>query len=174
MIEEQWCKIPGFDERYEVSNCGRVRSWINQAGGLRIEPFCMKPYLSKTGYHVLHLRTNGKTIEGKLHRLVMLAFVGPSSLVVNHKDGNKLNNSLGNLEYVTRQENTHHAIYTLGVKRGHRPRRTNEEQDGQIRTLVAGGVSQQEIARRFGLSGTLVSKIVNGRICKVIPSMKKE
>lgn len=175
MPEEQWRKIPGFDGRYEVSDHGRVRSWINQAGRLRAEPFYMKPYLSKDGYHALHFRVNKKTIEGKLHRLVMLAFAGPSSLEVNHKDGDKLNNSLDNLEYVNRQENVHHAIYKLGVKRGHRPRKTNKAQDRQIRTLVANGVPRHEIALHFGISRTLVSRIANGgRIRKVISSVQEK
>ena len=73
----------------------------------------MKPNKDKNGYLLINLRlTKGVRTVHKIHRLVMEHFVGPSELTVNHKDGDKQNNDLSNLEYLTIKENTIHAYET--------------------------------------------------------------
>ena len=65
---------------------------------------------NNNGYYRITLRTaNKKSKKYAVHRLVMATFVHDSDLEVNHKDGNKINNKLSNLEYVTGDENKHHA-----------------------------------------------------------------
>lgn len=73
------------------------------------------------GYKYIALKKPGeKSIKFLLHRLVMLTFVGepPSKMQVNHKDGDKANNHLSNLEYCTPLQNIRHCIDVLGKKRG--------------------------------------------------------
>ena len=94
---EIWKKIEGFED-YEVSNLGRVKS-------IRCT---LKHCVGKNGYASVNLQENTKTI----HRLVASAFIPnpENKRCVNHIDGNKKNNNVENLQWVTHKENTTHAI----------------------------------------------------------------
>ena len=81
----------------------------------------MKPSLSPGGYYSTSIRMNGKTICVPIHSAVAKTFLGDKTidgLVVNHIDGDKTNNKLENLEWVTIQENTQHAVNTMGMNVG--------------------------------------------------------
>lgn len=110
-MKEIWKPIPNYENIYEASNFGRIRSVnrIDTNGRKRIGKI-LKPKIERTGYLRVALFNGGKRKEYKVHRLVMLAFVGecPYGLQVNHKDENKRNNMLANLEYVTPKENTNY------------------------------------------------------------------
>ena len=82
-----------YKDTHLVYNDGRVYSLISNK--------FLKFDYSNSGY--ARIKLNGKSV--RVHRLVMELFKGPSDLTVDHIDGNKLNNSLDNLEYVTREEN---------------------------------------------------------------------
>ena len=75
---------------------------------------------SKRGWVRCHLWLNKVRKTIGLHRVVAMAFIGKSDLTVNHKDGNKENNNINNLEYMTRKEQNKHRSYVL--KRGNRKR----------------------------------------------------
>ncbi|MEC5149167.1 HNH endonuclease [Cryobacterium sp. GrIS_2_6] len=97
---ENWLPIPDFPG-YEVSDLGRVRSFMRSA------PIIMRQQFTSTGGygHVgLH---NGTSHTRKVHSLVLLAFVGPlpKGMVRRHLDGNVRNNALSNLRYGTQSEN---------------------------------------------------------------------
>lgn len=92
---------------YYASNFGRVISTSRVVTGK-----LLKATRSTHGYLYHNLKPNKKKF---VHRLVMEAFHGPSKLDVNHKDGNKENNNLENLEYVTKSQNLKHAHKT-GLK----------------------------------------------------------
>lgn len=100
---EEWIKIKGF-ENYEISNFGRVRSL--KFGRERI----LKGVINSSGYYQVTLCANGKKSIKTIHQLVAIAFLNHTpngmSLVINHKDFNKLNNSVYNLEITTNRENT--------------------------------------------------------------------
>jgi len=107
---EEWKPIRGFTG-YEVSNFGRVRSF-QKRGSCKIipeKPRVLAERLKSNGYVALCLMNKKTRKYLHVHRLVMEAFVGKSPLTVNHKDGNKLNNHLSNLEYATRKQNSIHA-----------------------------------------------------------------
>lgn len=109
---EIWKAVVGYEDRYEVSNKGRVKSLVKGYPMLRKTPV-HKPL----GYCYLGLTDeNAKTKTVYAHRLVAEAFIpNPLNLEeVNHKDGVKTNNDLSNLEWVTHQQNIHHAIHVLG------------------------------------------------------------
>lgn len=91
---EVWKVIPGY-ENYQVSNLGRVK------GPLKI----LTPNLRKSGYVYMNLTVGGKNISKVLHRLVLLSFVGPSNLDVDHINGDKEDNRLCNLRYISAREN---------------------------------------------------------------------
>lgn len=112
---EVWKAIEGTDGRYEVSNTGKVRSLSYGNTG---KPKELKPW-NNGGYDRVNLQAGGKKTNFLVHRLVATAFLpNPENKPeVNHKDGDKHNNSCDNLEWSTRKENLHHAD-TTGLRDG--------------------------------------------------------
>ena len=99
-MKEIWRDGKGYEGKYQVSNMGRVWSIKGQK--------YLKGTIAKSGYVYVHLTAkNGKAVKERLHRLVAIAFLeNPNNLpAVNHKDENKLNNSLDNLEWCSHQYN---------------------------------------------------------------------
>lgn len=104
--------IEGYDQKYLVASDGKIFSYKN---GKKIE---RKLVVEKQGYLKVCLYKNNKPTQIKVHRLVAIAFI-PNPLnkkCVNHKDGNKKNNRVENLEWVTHGENKHHSFVFLGEK----------------------------------------------------------
>lgn len=113
-MKEIWKDIQGYEGLYQVSNLGNVMSWINNRQHKRKQGLMLKPRVSKHGYYYVNIYKNGERKTIKNHRLVAETFIPnlESKPEVNHKDGNKLNNCVDNLEWVTSQENIIHGINT--------------------------------------------------------------
>lgn len=115
-----------YGKYYEISNYGRVRSkeriiWNSRGNGFyqHIKQKILKPYDANNGegYITVRLYKDGKKTSKAVHLLVYMTFVGdiPEGMTINHKDGNKKNPRLDNLELVTYSENIKHAINVLHV-----------------------------------------------------------
>lgn len=164
---ENWKKVVGFEGRYEVSDMGRVRSLNERA--IRIwgidGELIITANRNQDGYLHIPMRDGAHRHCRTIHSLVMAAFVGPrpSNGQCNHKDGNKSNNHLSNLEWVTPTQNMRHSVDVLGQRRGsrHVNAKLTEAKVVEIRSLCAAGIRQKEIARRFGVSNGLVSMLKN-------------
>ena len=109
MLEnKEICKdIKGYEGKYQVSNLGRVWSIKNQK--------YLKYWVNRCGYHLVGLMSkNGKQKHEQIHRLVALAFIeNPNNYPqVNHKDENKGNNCVENLEWVTAKQNCNYGTRT--------------------------------------------------------------
>lgn len=100
MTEEIWKDIIGFEGLYKVSNLGNVFSIRNNIN--------LKKCFDKDKYHQVTLTVNGKSKSKRVHRLVIEAFEGKSSLHVDHINGVKTDNRLSNLRYVTPRINNMH------------------------------------------------------------------
>lgn len=111
---EIWKPIEGTNGTYEVSNTGKVRSNNYLGHGKQQELSLTKDH---KGYFRVRIYKEGSRKTLKVHREVALAFIpNPERKPeVNHKDGNKENNHVGNLEWSTPSENTTHA-YDSGLK----------------------------------------------------------
>ena len=108
--------VKGYEEYYEISDTGIIKSkdrvCIDSLGRKRFRKGAiLKPDIAQNGYYRVTLAKNGIRKQVYVHRLMATHFIeNPNNLPqVNHKDGNKLNNSLNNLEWCTVQENVIHA-----------------------------------------------------------------
>lgn len=107
--EEEWRDILGFEELYQVSNFGNVRTVKNGEAE-------MSQQENRNGYMTVHLRNKGVERRAMVHRLVAEAFIpNPDGLRdVNHKNGNKSDNRVENLEWVSHSDNMTHSFRELG------------------------------------------------------------
>lgn len=107
-MQEIWKDIPNYEGMYQVSNLGNVRSlhWNHSNVIKNLKPF------NNGGYLRVAFNTKNAHAKFLVHRLVAIAFIpNPENKEeVNHIDGDKTNNCVNNLEWVTRKENIHHAI----------------------------------------------------------------
>ena len=153
---ERWVPVPGFDGQYEVSDRGRVRR------PARLLALSNAP----GGYRRVTLSRGNKGYGFLLHRLVMLAFVGPCppDHEVDHRDADKTNNRLANLEYVTRPENLQRSMPRRRATqvRGERAGRAKltAADVRELRRLAAAGVGYRALARRYGLAYPTARNIV--------------
>jgi len=159
---EIWNPIPNYEEHYLASNFGNIKRIKPSTGAVcgRI----LKPYFNKkVGYQYITLTKNCVQNDFRLHKLIIASFKGLSDLQVNHIDGNKLNNNLDNLEYVTASQNLYHATRVLNKrsKENHWNSRLTKSDVETIRTLYKTGITQQKIADQFKINRSYVSEIVN-------------
>ena len=117
---ELWKPVAGFEDRYQVSNLGNVRS-IQTNHGKYQEKLLKQNRTSTSDYAYVKLTVKDKTTQHSVHRLVAKAFIpNPENKpTVNHIDGNKLNNNACNLEWNTYSENLKHA-HSTGLKKASR------------------------------------------------------
>lgn len=155
--------IPNYDN-YLINENGTV---VNTNTGKIIVSS-----LKHNGYMRIGLCKNGKQTGHMVHRLVMLVFVGPipEGAQVNHIDGNKTNNSISNLEYVTPQQNMDHASKNLLLPIG--ARNCNAKlTDRDILDIRKLSHSQNscEIARRYDMNQATIYDIITGKTWKHVP-----
>ena len=157
--------IPGCPD-YFITKRGGV--WSEKYG----DPRPMKLLENADGYLWLSLRLNGNNKTCLLHRLLGLTFIeNPEALPeINHKDLNKLNNDLTNLEWVSHEENIVHARKEYGSAKSkmRKPRRQklNDEMVREIRDRHAEGESQGQLSKEFDYPQGTISRIVNNDIWK--------
>jgi hypothetical protein len=124
-MHEEWRDVVGYEDFYQVSSLGRVRSVarvVDRQGptgpALYVNEMMRKAHTTPKGYQRIQLRKESKPRNHLVHVLVAEAFIGPrptEAHEVNHKDGFKSNNRHGNLEWATPSENQKHA-YETGLK----------------------------------------------------------
>ena len=170
-MQEEWRGVVGYEDYYEISNKGRLRNTNTKR--LR------KLFVNKNGYHVCSVSLGSRSIKPcwKIHRLVASAFKENSENkpLVNHVDGNKLNNHVTNLEWVTYSENSKHAVETGLVNIIKGEDHTSSKLTNEIVEFVKDNYkpySEKFGARAFGrmfnVSHSVISDIINNKTWKHI------
>ena len=164
--EQEWRPALTRCGRFEVSRDGRVRNRFNQ------KELTLTLLNGYPGFATRKTR-KGRAYAYKAHRLVAFAFLGPKPSprhVVNHKDGDKLNNHADNLEWVTPAQNVRHA-FRLGLQE---PLRGEAQRGAKLTNEIVRAIRRnyrpghstfgcRALAARYGVHHSVVSKVVNGK-----------
>lgn len=175
MSNETWKDIEGYEGIYQVSDMGRIKSMArekrNKWGTFMVGEMIMKPIIDRNGYRTIRLAKEGKQKAAFIHRLVLSAFVRSPGVGddCNHKDGDKGNNSLSNLEWVSRSQNVAHAerfglAYHPTGEGSHNAKFTNEQVE-RIRGEYEFGVRGKGtcvLAKKYGVSTRTMRRILLG------------
>lgn len=170
---EKWIEIKGNREIYLVSNYGYVKTKTRiGARGAIIKGHDLKTHENSNGYLRVSMNLTGKSKEYLVHRLVAESFIPNSEnkKFVNHKDGNKANNHVDNLEWCTRSENEKHA-WKIGLKKDtatkgelHGMHKLTQRQVDYIRKNhkpYDKMFGSKSLAKKFNVSPQTITNIVN-------------
>lgn len=156
---ENWKAIAGYESRYEVSTGGKVRCLnFNHTGKPRI----LKLRKRRDGYLLVDLCKDGNRKSTYVHRLVAEAFIpNPQNLdTVNHRDEDKTNNNVSNLEWMTLLDNNRYGTHD---KRVAEARSKQVKQLDKRGNLLATYPSMREAERRTGIAASHIAKCCLGR-----------
>lgn len=159
---EQWTALFLYEKRYLISNYGRIK---------KINGTVVIPSILRDGYMGVNLtKANARRKKWRLHRLVALSFIPNPTFkkYVNHKDGDKLNNLVSNLEWCTAKENDMHAR-RLGLKKwagynAQNPKLTRR----QVLYIRKSSLSQRVLAKKFDVSHPTIGDIKRGTTWKKV------
>lgn len=128
-MEEIWKDVKNYEGAYMVSNLGRIKSLPRKGTKGNI----LNPSRNNKGYCTVELTFKGKNRSTFVHRVVAENFIPNLKNLpeVNHIDGNKLNNNVENLEWVTKGQNQIHA-YKTGLRKTTEKQRENSRKNIQI------------------------------------------
>lgn len=143
--------VKGYEGLYAVTSCGKVWSYISQK--------FLSPRITHAGYYEVHLRKQGESKQFRVHRLVAEAYIDnpENKPEVNHKDENKLNNCINNLEWFTSKEN---------VNYGTRSQRVSQKKSKSIYCTELNRIfsSMTEAQNKTGINRGLISRCCNGKL----------
>lgn len=124
---EEWKDVIGYEGKYQVTATGRIRTLNFKGTGLTKELF---PIKNRWGYLTIQLYKDGRYHHYGIHRLVALAFIpNPDNLPqVNHKDEDKTNNNVDNLEWCTAKYNSNYGTKNQRVNETKRKNKLKREQ----------------------------------------------
>lgn len=157
---EKWEDIKNFEGLYQISNLGRIKSLRRTVDTTKykkiVEEKEMKQFIGTNGYMITTLSKNGKKYPIMVHRLVAETFISnPQNLPqVNHKDEDKTNNNVENLEWCDRKYNCRY---------GTRNERVGEKQSKTVfmydisNNLLAEFKSTVEASKKLGLTQATIS-----------------
>lgn len=172
MTQEIWKKVPEWEDLYEVSNLGRVRSFdrkmLSKSKYWRIlKGKVLKIAQHYDGYCVVRLCRHPIQKDYFIHRLVAKAFLPNSENLkeVNHRNGLRNDNRLENLEWISPLQNVHYSRDIL--REGRPPGATLTVADvREILRLSKEGLSAREIAERFNVHAASIRRIKRGATWK--------
>lgn len=178
-MTEKWKAIPGYAGAYEVSDMGRVRSYLGR-GVVRPRPGhpprIMPQRLNSNGYMRVYLKDQ----KCLVHRLVMCSFVGHSDLEVNHKNADRTDNRLANLEYMTLRDNRRYPYDVLGKEQkggtkgeGAANAKLTESDVICIRSRYKSGETVDVLHEEYNIARSTCIRVINGKAWKHVPGAIK-
>lgn len=150
---EEW-KVYSKCDKYLISTSGRIKSLYTN----RI----LKLVLGSNGYYQVCLRINKKSHNRSVHRLIAEMFIPnlENKRTVNHKDGNKLNNNVNNLEWNTDSENTIHAINNnLRFSKKGLEHHNVKLTENDVINIFKSRLSESKLSKIYNVSGSQIGKI---------------
>jgi hypothetical protein len=170
----------GYEGLYEISDTGKVYSLLFTNGQVknkkRVPPLLLKAHKTFCNYYIVGLSKNGRAKSRTVHSLVLETFVGPrpKGHAGAHVDGNKENNHLSNLKWVSYKENEGHkkahGTYLYGVK--HHGAKLNDEKVRYI--LDNKNIDRKILSKKYGVDKTLITRIRKGLAWKHLSSRQDE
>lgn len=151
-----------LNTKYLISEDGRVFSEFRNRE--------LIPQDNGNGYLKTILHIDGIAVSRYIHRMVAETYLLDKSIQVNHKDGNKYNNHISNLEWVTNRENQIHA-HKIGLKKNGNQLwngKFSKDQINKIKQLKESGMLQYKIAEEMNTTKGTISEILNGKRYKYI------
>lgn len=162
---EVWKPVKGFEARFCISSHGRIMSIGGKYGGIKI----LNLYKDQSGYIAAQLNMKPFKRKVRVHTLVAEHFLEKPDvprICVNHKDGNKTNNRVENLEWVTGKENIKHAVATgiFNIKGEMHPHAILERDDViEMRRLYSTGkYTQKKLGEMFGVCRRQAGDVIRG------------
>ena len=170
MTNEEYIPIHGYESHYGINKNGNIISYARQRHK-KSKPLSTDNF--KNGYRFVLLLKDGEYKNHYVHRLLAMMFLEDwnESLQVNHKDGDKLNNELNNLEMVSIIQNNKHAL-KIGLinNRGERcgtSKLTQKDADFIREVYSSGFCFQKELAKHFNVGVLAINRIINNHSFKV-------
>lgn len=148
---------PTFLGRYEIRRDGTIYSLITNKA--------LRPGRNSKGYLTVSLYDGSTPKKPKsylVHRLIAEAYLGKSDVTINHKNGDKTDNRLENLEYMTIAENNRHAIEVLGVNNVGENNPRSRLTDDQVREIKTSTKKSSQLANQYKISRGYVRQIIRG------------
>jgi HNH endonuclease/NUMOD4 motif len=181
-MTEVWNMLKFSDHLY-ISSEGRVKSINRLVSEKNKKPYTVKGRIYKNritpnGYNQVCLRVNNQNKYFYVHRLVAEYFIYnyDSSLEVNHIDGNKLNNSVFNLEMTTKKDNMKHATATRlmasGANHGHTT--LSSEDVLEIKRLHQNNCTIKDLAKQYNIKYHLAWSIINNKTWKYLKEVNND
>lgn len=166
-MNEVWKDIKGYEKLYQISSLGRVKKLTSSDSIGRIKLTRIMSIQENRGYLKIRLSKNNIRKNYLIHRLVAIAFISnlEDKIEVNHIDGNKLNNQVDNLEWVTSSENQLHA-YKTGLDKPTTKAR-NDYRSKPVLQILNGNIINEfpsvgEAQRRTGFCQGAISSCCRG------------
>jgi len=166
-MNEIWRDVLGYEGYYKVSNFGKVKSVdriVVRSDNIKqlVKERMLKPGKDTSGYVQVHLCKGGKFKTVSVHRLVAIAFIDreDEAFEVNHKDENKSNNSIENLEWISRIDNLR---YGTGIERGAISCSKPVVQMDLNKNIIKIWKSGVEVERTLGFCQTYISMVCLGK-----------
>ena len=158
-----WKWIDGYEGIYKISDHGEIMSMPRR---FRKKERLLSLFSDINGYRKVNLAKEGNFKTYFVHRLVALTFLelpiefNDKKFDVNHKDGNKSNNNVSNLEWVDRKQNVIHSFVSLGRKPSYGRKRFTKE---QVQAIRQDQRTINEISESYHCSGTTIFNVKHGR-----------